>query len=90
MIDYQAEIKRLEEELKASGKWVAVLEIMRDKLNLRSNPSCLKNSQHAHEWLSSPFPVDYYGELTKAITEHEAGRLPSSFATGKRRKKPSS
>jgi hypothetical protein len=88
MMDYQAEIKRLEEELNASGKWVAVLGIMWDKLSLRSNP-IFKNSQHAHDWLSSHFPVDYYGELTKAIVEHEAGRLPSGFGlNGKRKKSP--
>jgi hypothetical protein len=34
MIDYQAEIARLEAELKASGKWQAVIGLIWDRLNL--------------------------------------------------------
>jgi hypothetical protein len=78
MIDYQAEIKRLEEELKASDKWQYVLGIIIDRLNVRS---MFNTSQYAHDWLSKTFAVDYYGQLTKAIADFENGKRPSLIST---------
>jgi hypothetical protein len=65
VIDRRAEIARLETELKASGKWQAVIGLIWDRLNLRST---VKNGQAGHEWLSSHFPVDYQDRTKQEIS----------------------